>query len=72
MAKGIKPVLGNWQSAKETWGPYANETYLDMFYRFLENEYEPEKYRTFVEKRYNVERYFHDLDIFMGISQEEK
>lgn len=67
MAKGIKPVLGNWQSAKETWGPYANQTYLDMFYRFLEPDYEPEKYRAFIETRYNQERYFNDLDSFMEL-----
>jgi glycosyltransferase involved in cell wall biosynthesis len=67
MAKGIKPVLGNWQSAKEVWGPYANETYLDMFYEFLDPDYSPHNYRKYVEDRYDQERYFNELDAFMGI-----
>jgi glycosyltransferase involved in cell wall biosynthesis len=72
MAKGIKPVLGNWQSAKEVWGEYANETYLDMFYRFLDPDYLPQNYRKYIEDNYSQDRYFKQLDIFMGISQEVK
>ena len=72
MAKGIKPILGNWQSAKEIWGPYANETYLDMFSRFVESEYTPDTYRQFIVDNYNQTRYFDELNKFMGISQEVK
>ena len=67
MAKGIKPVIGNWQSAKETWGEYANETYLDMFYQMVSPEYTPVTYRQFIENRYTLDRYMKDIDSFLGI-----
>lgn len=77
MAKGIMPVIGNWQSAKETWGEYANQTYLQMLYRFLGSCYEPqahtpEVYRKYVEDNYNQVEYFKKLDEFMGITKEVK
>lgn len=67
MAKGIKPVLGNWEGCKDTWGGYANETYLGMLERILEDEYEPKKYRKFVEDNYDEKRYFREVDDFIGI-----
>ena len=65
MAKGIKPVLGNWRGASETWGPFYCKTYKEMLETFLNSKYEPEKYRDYVSQHYNQERYFSDLDKFM-------
>ncbi|MCK9370347.1 glycosyltransferase [Candidatus Dojkabacteria bacterium] len=66
MAKGIKPIINNWQSAKETWGPFVSNSYLEMLEKLL-TESEPEKYRKFVEDNYNQEVFFKKLDEFMGI-----
>jgi len=62
MAKGIKPVIGNWQSARETWGQYVNNSYMEMLERLTEDKYEPETYRRYIESYYNQERYFKELD----------
>jgi glycosyltransferase involved in cell wall biosynthesis len=62
MAKGIKPVIGNWQSARETWGQYVNNSYMEMLERLTEDKYEPETYRKFVEDNHNIKTYFEQLD----------
>jgi hypothetical protein len=67
MAKGIKPVLNNWESSKETWKEFGSNSYMEMLEKLAENKYEPEKYRKFIEDNYNQERYFKELDEFLGI-----
>lgn len=71
MAKGIKPIINNWESSKETWGPYVCETYGQMLGEFLKGKYDPQEYRNFVLKNYDQNRYFMELDKFIGIGGEE-
>ena len=70
MLKGIKPIIGNWQSAKDTWKPFVCETYGQMLAEITKGKYEPEKYRKFVEERYGVKRYLREIDEFLGIGGE--
>jgi hypothetical protein len=65
MAKGIKPIIGNWQSAKDTWGPFVCETYGQMLAEILRGKYEPERYRKYVEDNYSSDRYFKEIDSFV-------
>jgi hypothetical protein len=70
MAKGIKPVINNWQSAKETWGQFVNNSYIEMLEKFTEAEYTPEIYRKYIEDNYNQVRYLKDLDeAILGVRQ---
>lgn len=62
MAKGIKPVIGNWQNARETWGEYVNNSYMEMLERLTEDKYEPKAYRKFVEDNHSQKTYFEQLD----------
>jgi hypothetical protein len=65
MSKGIKPIIGNWQSAKETWGKFVCETYGQMLAELTKGVYEPEKYRQYVVEHYDQKRYLNDLDNFI-------
>lgn len=67
MAKGIKPILNNWEGAKETWVKYVCETQGQMLFQFLRGEYNPEEYRKYVVDNFDQERYFQELDNFMGL-----
>lgn len=67
MAKGIKPILNNWEGVKENWGPYYCETYGQMLAELLKGEHKPEEYRKYVEDNFNEERYFRELDEFIGL-----
>ena len=62
MAKGIKPVINNWQSSKETWGQFVSNSYMEMLEKLVEEEYNPQEYRTFVEVNFNQKDYFKKLD----------
>ena len=62
MAKGIKPIINNWQSSKETWGEFVSNSYMEMLEKLCEDKYEPEKYRKYVEDNYDQKRYFKNLD----------
>ncbi len=68
MAKGIKPIIGNWRSADVNWKPFYCQTIGQMFTKFLEKGYTPEAYRKFVEDNYDQRRYFRELDNFLQIS----
>lgn len=68
MAKGIKPILNDWQGSKDNWEPYVCETQGQMLFEFLKGDYKPEEYRQYIVDNYNQERYFKELDNFMGIS----
>lgn len=72
MAKGIKPIINNWESSHETWDPFVCRTYANMLVEFLRGENTPEKYRSFVETHYDEERYFRELDGFMGLKGGEQ
>ena len=65
MAKGIKPIIGNWRSADANWEPFYCKTIGQMFTRLLEKEYTPEIYRKFIEDNYDQRRYLARLDDFI-------
>jgi len=67
MCKGIKPIINNWESSKETWGPYVSETQGQMLFRFLKEDINREEYREFIVKNYNQDRYFQELDSFIKV-----
>lgn len=67
MAKGIKPIINNWESSKENWGGYVCETYGQMLAQLLKGESTPVEYRKFVEDNYDQNRYFQELDSFLQI-----
>lgn len=48
MAKGIRPLIGKWDGAEETWG---NEFWLDDF----NLEQDPLRFRKYIEDNYNME-----------------
>lgn len=67
MAKGIKPIINDWESSKENWAPFVCETYGQALAAFIKTkgEYTPETYRKYVETHFNQERYFKELDEFI-------
>ena len=67
MAKGIKPILNNWEGSRETWPGFVCETPGQMVNEFLTGKIEPERYRQFVVDNYNENRYLRQLDEFLGI-----
>ena len=67
MSKGIKPIIGNWQSAKDTWGEFVCETYGQMLAELTKGKYEPEKYRQYILDNYTESRYLKELDQFLGL-----
>jgi hypothetical protein len=67
MSKGIKPIINNWESAKDTWGSFVCETYGQMLAEFTKGKYEPERYRNYVVDNYDKKRYFKEIDEFLGI-----
>ena len=67
MAKGIKPILNNWESCRDNWAPYVCETYGQMLAEFLKADNKPEEYRQFIEDNYSEDRYLKELDEFMNI-----
>ena len=70
MAKGIKPIIGNWRGAKETWGPFYNKTYTRMLRAIWDGEngvYHPEIYRKYVADHYDQKRYFKELSEFLEV-----
>ncbi len=67
MAKGIKPILNNWEGSKDTWGKYVCETQGQMLFEFLKGDYCPDCYRKYIVDNYNQDRYFDELDKFLGL-----
>lgn len=67
MAKGIKPIINNWESSRDNWGPYVCETYGQMLAEMLKGENKPEEYRKYVEDNYDEKRYLKELCEFMNI-----
>lgn len=72
MAKGIKPILNNWEGSKDTWGDFICDTQGEMLYEFLRGSYEPTVYRQYVIDNYDQKRYFKELDQFLGLENEVK
>ena len=65
MCKGIKPIINNWESSKETWGKYVCNSPCEMAERIIEKENKPEEYRQYILDNFSQERYFKEIDAFM-------
>lgn len=70
MAKGIKPIIGNWRGASDVWKPFYCQTYTQMLEKFVEPYGDPLRYRQFIVDHYDEKKYFSNLDIFMQIGGE--
>ncbi len=70
MAKGIKPVIYNFNGAENVWKG-ANITFntereaVDMFNSQV---YNPELYRKYIQDHYSLEKYFKEMDEFMELA----
>ena len=65
MAKGIKPVINSWPSAREVWSNEFIFTTVDQFKeKILEDKYNSEGYRRFIEDNYPLEK---QIDLIEGI-----
>jgi len=63
MAKGIKPVINSWPSAKEMWPRECIFSTVDQFKeRILEERYDSESYRRFIEDHYPLEKQIAELE----------
>ena len=65
MAKGIKPIINNWEGSKDTWNGFVCNTYGEMLAEILRGTYEPLKYRNYVNEHYNEARYLAELTNFI-------
>jgi len=50
MAKGIKPLINNYNGSSETWAHELIYNDFDEFYKLLQNNYNSKFYRKFIEK----------------------
>ena len=71
MCKGIKPIINNWEGSKDTWGGFVSNSYGEMMQHFLEDKYEPEKYRQYIIDNYDIKRYMKEVDEFLEIGGDE-
>ena len=56
MAVGIKPVVHNFYGAKTLWMRDTLFNFIEEIPQILESDYNSEKYRTFVEEKYSLEK----------------
>jgi len=56
MARGIKPIIHNYSGSKEQWPAELVYSFIDEIPAMLENEYSSEKYRSFVENKFSIEK----------------
>lgn len=72
MAKGIKPIINNWEGSKDTWGRFVCDTYGEMLAEMTKGPYEPKKYRGYVSRNYDEKRYLDELDGFIRLKGGDK
>jgi len=61
MAAGIKPIIHNYVGAKSQWPKELVFDLIDEVKEIVEEEYNSESYRTFVEDRYSIEQQIHNI-----------
>ena len=67
MAKGIKPVINHFLNVAEIWPmEYVYNDFSEAVDMLLAPP-EPEKYRQYIADAYNFERYYQEMNEFMGI-----
>lgn len=59
MACGLKPIVRDWIGAREIYGDTWSST--DDIKQMLESEYEPERYREYIEQNYNFKTTFNKI-----------
>lgn len=55
MAKGIKALPHNFLGAKDIWGKYVWSTFDELYTMIVEDPYNSEEYRTYVQSKYSNE-----------------
>lgn len=67
MAKGIKPVINNFWGAQDIWDKkWIYNTHSEAVEMFL-SEITPMEYRRYIDLNYNFERFYREMNEFMGI-----
>jgi len=68
MAMGLKPIINNWIGAESIYGQEYVYKNIQDIRNILEGEYNPHKYRQFVENQYNFENIYDEIhkQIFQG------
>lgn len=67
MAKGIKPVINHFWGAHELWPTEYIYYDFEEAVNMLLAKPEPEKYREYIQNKYNLERFYKEMNDFMGI-----
>ena len=63
MAKGIKPVINRFYGSDAVWPEkYIWSTESEAVEMFLDNKYNPEEYRAYIEEHYNLKRMLEEID----------
>jgi glycosyltransferase involved in cell wall biosynthesis len=63
MSKGIKPVINSWPSAREMWPNECIFATVQQFQeKILEDKYDSESYRRFIEDYYTLERQIYEIE----------
>jgi glycosyltransferase involved in cell wall biosynthesis len=62
MACGLKPIINNWTGAKDIYdAKFIYENIQDVV-SVLHGDYEPKKYRQFVEENYNSDKIYPQIE----------
>ena len=70
MAKGIKPVINSWPSAREVWPNECIFTTIDQFKeKILEDKYDSNFYRRFIEDNYSLEEQIGSINNIFKITE---
>ncbi|MGV8131632.1 MAG: glycosyltransferase [Candidatus Pacearchaeota archaeon] len=69
MACGLKPITNDWIGAKEIYGEEYVYKNLNDIVKILRSEYEPEKYRKFIEDNYDLEKIVNLIVENLGIKE---
>ena len=63
MCKGIKPVIWNFFRAEDIWDKdFIFNTQSEASELLLDDVYEPERYRAYIEDNYSLERHLEAMD----------
>ena len=62
MACGLKPIVNDWIGASEIYGDKFIYKNIQDIVKILNSNYEPEKYRKFIEGKYNLDLIFPQLE----------
>ena len=71
MAKGIKPVINSWPSAREVWPNECIFTTIDQFKeKILEDKYDSNFYRRFIEDNYSLEEQIDNIENYIAFLED--